>query len=218
MAIERRTLRAQVREELLERMRNGTVQPGEGINEVQLAAELGVSRTPLREALIALESEGQIESENGKGFRFVPLSAREFEDLAPIMASLESLALQLTDPDELRTIGARLARLSAEFDQEIVEHALVVSKDDEWHDIMLSGCPNQRLIDLATSVRQAFHRYESLLVPDEVMIERVAAEHAAIAEHMVNGDVAAASAALTANWMNGMQRILKNSSSPYFTA
>ena len=218
MAIERRTLRAQVREELLERMRNGTVQPGEGINEVQLASELGVSRTPLREALIALESEGQIESENGKGFRFVPLSAREFEDLAPIMASLESLALQLTDPDELRTIGARLAQLSAEFDQEIVEHALVVSKDDEWHDIMLSGCSNQRLIDLANSVRQAFHRYESLLIPDEVMIERVAAEHAAIAEHMVNGDVAAASAALTANWMNGMRRILKNSSSPYFTA
>ena len=218
MAIERRTLRAQVREELLERMRNGTVQPGEGINEVQLAAELGVSRTPLREALIALESEGQIESENGKGFRFVPLSAREFEDLAPIMASLESLALQLTDPGELRTIGARLARLSAEFDQEIALHTLVVSKDDEWHDIMLSGCPNQRLTDLATSVRQAFHRYESLLVPDEVMIERVAAEHAAIAEHMVNGDVAAASAALTANWMNGMQRILKNSNSPYFTA
>lgn len=218
MAIERRTLRAQVREELLERMRNGLVQPGEGINEVQLASELGVSRTPLREALIALESEGQIESENGKGFRFVPLSAREFEDLAPIMASLESLALQLTDPVQLREIGTRLAQLAAEFDQEIVEHALVVTKDDEWHEIMLSGCPNQRLIDLATSVRQAFHRYESLLVPDEVMIERVAAEHAKIAEHMVNGDVAAASAALTANWINGMQRILKNANSQYFTA
>lgn len=218
MAIERRTLRAQVREELLERMRNGLVQPGEGINEVQLANELGVSRTPLREALIALESEGQIESENGKGFRFVPLSAREFEDLAPIMASLESLALQLTDPDKLRELGARLAQLAAEFDQEIVEHALVVSKDDEWHDIMLSGCPNQRLVDLANSVRQAFHRYESLLVPDEVMIERVAAEHAVIAEHMTKGDVAAASAALTANWINGMQRILKNANSQYFTA
>src|SRR5215469_8782888 len=101
MAIERKTLRSQVREELLERMRAGDVRPGESINEVQLAAELGVSRTPLREALIALESEGQIESENGKGFRFVPLSAREFEELAPIMATLEGLALEVTPRDAL---------------------------------------------------------------------------------------------------------------------
>src|SRR6478735_6804989 len=141
MAIERRTLRSQVREELLARMRSGEVSPGESINEVQLAAELGVSRTPLREALIALESEGQIESENGKGFRFVPLSAREFEDLAPIMASLEGLALELSAPEELRTVGVRLEKLAAEFDQEVVEHAFVISKDDEWHHVMLSACP-----------------------------------------------------------------------------
>ena len=169
MAIERKTLRAQVREELLARMRAGDVQPGEGINEVQLANELGVSRTPLREALIALESEGQIASENGKGFRFVPLSAQEFEDLAPVMAALESLALELSPVDELRAIGRRLAALAADFDQEVVEHALVVSKDDEWHGIMLSACPNQRLLDVIANVRGAFHRYESLLVPVAVL-------------------------------------------------
>src|SRR6478736_6582093 len=106
MAIERKNLRSQVREELLARMRAGEVQPGEGINEVQLAGELGVSRTPLREALIALESEGQIESENGKGFRFVPLSKREFQELAPIMAALEGLALELTPPDAIPALGA----------------------------------------------------------------------------------------------------------------
>ena len=71
--------------------------------------------------------------------------------------------------------------LAAEFDQEVVEHALVVTKDDEWHGIMLSACPNQRLLDVIASVRGVFHRYESLLVPNDVMIERVAAEHAEIA-------------------------------------
>ncbi|WP_022893981.1 GntR family transcriptional regulator [Agromyces subbeticus] len=218
MAIERKNLRSQVREELLARMRTGAVQPGEGINEVQLAAELGVSRTPLREALIALESEGQIESENGKGFRFVPLSAREFEDLAPVMAALEGLALKLSPLDELRVIGGRLATIAAEFSQEVVEHALVVSKDDEWHGIMLSACPNQRLLDVIASVRGAFHRYESLLVPNDVMVGRVAAEHAEIAKHLADGDVPGAVVALEANWMNGMRRILDNASSPYFSA
>jgi DNA-binding GntR family transcriptional regulator len=218
MAIERKNLRSQVRDELLARMRSGEVAPGEGINEVQLAAELGVSRTPLREALIALESEGQIESENGKGFRFVPLSAREFEDLAPILASLEGLALELSQPDDLRALGVRLGTLAAEFDQEVVEHALVISKDDEWHALMLSACPNMRLLSLIESVRGAFHRYESLLVPDDVMIERVAAEHAEIARHLTEGDVASATRALRDNWIHGMRRILDNSSSSYFVA
>ncbi|WP_438853341.1 GntR family transcriptional regulator [Agromyces sp. M3QZ16-3] len=218
MAIERKNLRSQVREELLARMRTGQVRPGEGINEVQLAGELGVSRTPLREALIALESEGQITSENGKGFRFVPLSATEFEELAPVMAALESLALELSPPDELREIGRRLAELAADFHQEVVEHSLVVNKDDEWHAIMLSACPNRRLLDTIEATRGAFHRYESLLVPNDVMIERVAAEHAEIARHLADGDVAAASVALKANWMNGMRRILDNASSSYFSA
>ncbi len=218
MAIERKNLRSQVRDELLARMRAGDVAPGEGINEVQLAAELGVSRTPLREALIALESEGQIESQNGKGFRFVPLSASEFEELAPIMASLEGLALELSPVDELRTLGDRLGALAAEFDQEVVEHSLVISKDDEWHAVMLSACRNERLLALIESVRGAFHRYESLLVPDDVMVERVAAEHAAIARHLSEGDVPGAIAALRDNWIHGMRRILDNASSSYFVA
>jgi DNA-binding GntR family transcriptional regulator len=217
MVIERKNLRSQVRDELLARMRSGLVQPGEGINEVQLAAELGVSRTPLREALIALESEGQIESENGKGFRFVPLSKHEFEDLAPIMAALEGLALELSPVDELKELGVRLSRLAAEFHQEVVEHALVISKDDEWHGVMLSACTNTRLLALIESVRGAFHRYESLLVPSNVMIERVAAEHAEIAGRLAVGDIPGAVEALRLNWVHGMQRILDNASSAYFT-
>lgn len=218
MAIERKNLRSQVREELLARMRAGLVQPGEGINEVQLAGELGVSRTPLREALIALESEGQIESENGKGFRFVPLSAAEFRDLAPALAALESLALELSPPDELRVIGARLQELASAFVDELVEHRLIITKDDEWHNLMLSACPNTRLLAVIESVRTSFHRYESLLVPEDVKIERVAAEHAEIARCLADGDIPGAVDALKLNWLHGMQRILDNASSPYFSA
>ena len=218
MAIERKNLRSQVRGELLERMRTGLAKPGESINEVQLAAELGVSRTPLREALIALESEGQITSENGKGFRFVPLSAGEFEDLAPVMAALESLALELSPLDELKAVGARLVELADAFSDELVEHKLVISRDDEWHALMLSVCPNKRLLDVIESVRGSFHRYESLLVAEDVKVERVAAEHAAIARALADGDVPEAVEALKVNWMQGVRRILDNASSAYFTA
>lgn len=212
MAIERRTLRSQVREELLAKMRSGDVEPGEGINEVQLAAELGVSRTPLREALIALESEGQILSENGKGFRFAPLSARELRELAPVIAALESLAIELSPADELAAIGQQLAKLAAEFAEEIVVHALVTRRDDEWHELLVSSCPNGRLLDLISGVRQAIHRYESLLVPDEVTIARNASEHAEIAKHVVAGNIPLAQKALKANWINGVNRLLLSTS------
>ncbi|GAA3876128.1 GntR family transcriptional regulator [Leifsonia kafniensis] len=211
MAIERKTLRAQVRDELLARMRSGDAQPGEGINEVHLAAELGVSRTPLREALIGLESEGQITSENGKGFRFVELSANEFEELGPVIATLEGLAIELTPLDDLKSIGHRLAKLSEEFHQDVAAHAEVAHRDDEWHGIMLSACPNSRLLEIIGGVRGLFHRYESLLVSNEAMIQRVAAEHATIANLLIEGDVDGAKQALKANWLNGVQRILANS-------
>jgi DNA-binding GntR family transcriptional regulator len=217
MAIERKNLRSQVRDELLTRMRAGDVQPGEGINEVQLAAELGVSRTPLREALIALESEGQIESQNGKGFRFVPLSKGEFEELAPILSALEALALRLSPATDLIAIGERLTVLSAAFRDEVVEHGLVIAKDEEWHGLMVSACPNRRLVAMIEATRDAFHRYESLLVPSDVMVERVAAEHAEIARALASGDVDSAIVALEANWMHGMRRILSNTTSAYFT-
>jgi DNA-binding GntR family transcriptional regulator len=207
MAIERKTLRSQVREELLARMRSGEARPGESINEVQLAAELGVSRTPLREALIALESEGQLESENGKGFRFVPLSAREFEELCPIIIALESLAIDLSSVQDLQRIGTDL---EADFSEDVAVHALVNRRDDEWHGHMLSACPNVRLLEYIGAVRLAIHRYESLLVSDNVMVERSSLEHSAIAKHLAAGNIPAAKDALAANWTNGMRRLLAN--------
>jgi DNA-binding GntR family transcriptional regulator len=211
MAIKRHTLRAQIREELLARMRNGEVQPGEGINEVKLAAELGVSRTPLREALIILEGEGQVESEAGLGFRFLPLSRDELVELAPILAALEGLALDLSPVDELAAIGLELARLAGEFTADVARHSLVISKDDEWHGLMLGACPNRRLLGLIAGSRQAFHRYESLLVPGEAMIGRVAAEHAEIARCLVARDIPGAKAGLRVNWLNAAERLIAGS-------
>ena len=217
MPIERRALREQVREELLSRMRSGAVRPGEGINEVQLAAEIGVSRTPLREALIALEAEGQIESESGKGFRFAALSAREFEELAPVISALEGLAIQLSPLQKMQKLGTRLGKLAAEFDSESAAHRTIMTRDDEWHGVMLSACRNERLLSLIGSVRQSFHRYESLLVSDEALVSRVAAEHAAIARHLADGDIPAAQQALETNWVNGAKRILMQANSRYLT-
>ncbi|MER5635476.1 GntR family transcriptional regulator [Kitasatospora sp. NPDC002227] len=209
MPIERRPLREQVKDELLERLARGEFTAGEPINEVHLAAELGVSRTPLREAMISLEREGIITSERGKGFRFALLSAQEFRDLTTIVAAMESLALELSDPAHLRAIAPRLLAEARAFSAEQAPYDVIERYDDAWHDLLLSGCRNERLMDLITSLKLTMHRYERLVVGDQDVLERTAAEHERIAECLLTEGVPAAVLALRDNWTSGMERILE---------
>ncbi|MFI6793325.1 GntR family transcriptional regulator [Nonomuraea sp. NPDC050383] len=208
MPIDRRPLREQIREELLGRLDRGDFAAGTDINEVALAAELGVSRTPLREALITLAGEGVLESNQGRGFRFAPMSRKEFRELCEIVAGLEALALDRSDPAYLREIAPELLRLARDFPDRIAEQHVIERHDDEWHDLLVSGCRNERLIDLITSVKAGLRRYAHLLAGDDTPLEREAAEHCRVAELLMAGDRAAAVQALHDNWVNGMERMM----------
>ncbi|WP_084959003.1 GntR family transcriptional regulator [Thermoactinospora rubra] len=208
MPIERRPLREQIRDELLRRLDRGDFSAGTDINEAALAAELGVSRTPLREALITLAGEGVLESNQGRGFRFAPVSRKEFRELCEIVAALESLALELSDPEHLRKIGPELLRLAREFPDSVAAQQDIERHDDEWHDLLLSGCPNERLLDLVTSVKAGMRRYAHLRAGDDAPLEREADEHCRVAESLIAGDLPAATRALRDNWVNGMERMM----------
>lgn len=209
MPIERRPLREQIKDELLKRLSQGEYDPDEPINESTLSTELGVSRTPLREALIALEREGIIRSERGKGFRFAPMSAKEFCDLTTIVAAVESLALEQSDPGYLKSIAPRLLEEARAFDVPQATYEVIERYDDAWHDLLLSGCANERLMDLIGTLKLTMHRYERVVVGDQEVLERSAEEHERIAECLIADDIPAAAAALRANWESGMERILE---------
>ena len=211
MVIKRQTLRSQIREELLQRLRDGAIEAGSGINEQELAEELGVSRTPLREALISLETEGHIESQLGKGFRFALVGTREFQELAPVIAALECLAVELTPRDFWLETAPQLLRLAEEFPAEVASHKEVIERDEKWHNLLTGGCTNERLTSLLASIKGAVHRYEFEVVASDALISRVAAEHQAIAAALVAGDLGGAQTALRANWINGVNRIVDQS-------
>ncbi|NUR90129.1 MAG: GntR family transcriptional regulator [Nonomuraea sp.] len=208
MPIERRPLREQIREELLRRLDRGDFAAGTDINEAVLAGELGVSRTPLREALITLAGEGVLESSQGRGFRFAPVSKKEFRELCEIVAALESLALETSDQDYLRKIAPKLVKMAQDFPDAVAEQQVIERHDDEWHDLLLSGCQNERLLDLITSVKAGMRRYAHLLAGDDAPLQREAAEHRRVAELLADGDLTAATNALRDNWVNGMERML----------
>ncbi|MBL1097832.1 GntR family transcriptional regulator [Streptomyces sp. 205] len=209
MPIDNRPLREQVKEELLRRLGSGTIATNETINEVELATELGVSRTPLREALITLEREGVITSERGKGFRFTPLSAQEFRDLTAIVATLEALALESSDPEYLTKIAPQLLEEAHAFSLPQAPHDVIERYDDAWHDLLLSGCTNERLMKLITSLKVTMHRYERVALGDQDVLERSAVEHERIALSLQRGDLDEAVVALKENWNSGMDRILE---------
>lgn len=208
MAIERRPLREQIRDELMDRLTRGEFAAGTDVNEAVLAAELGVSRTPLREALITLAGEGVLESNQGRGFRFAPVSRREFRELVAIVAALEALALESADREQLRTIAPRLLELAQGFPDAMAEHAVVDRLDDEWHGLLLSACPNGRLLDLLSRVKAGMRRYENLVIPEDQLVARQSEEHCEIARRLLADDLPGATAALRANWVGGMERML----------
>lgn len=111
--IEDRTLRAQVRRQILDSVLDGQFKPGERLVETALSSQLQVSRAPLREALRELVDQGILVSEAYKGFRVRPVSERDLTELYSMRTALEKFAFTLAWP--LRTTDA-LADLDRRYD------------------------------------------------------------------------------------------------------
>ncbi|MBS1843694.1 MAG: GntR family transcriptional regulator [Actinobacteria bacterium] len=98
MTDEARQSSDQVYEQVREAILNGELAPGTVMSQVALADELGISRTPLREALRMLQSEGLIDAEPNRRVRVAPMTPSDLEDLCIIRVTLEAEALRLSVP------------------------------------------------------------------------------------------------------------------------
>lgn len=208
MSIQRQTLREQIEAEIMNRVGAGEFQMGDNINEVALAGDLGVSRTPLREALISLSQQGVISRVSGKGFRWAPIGPSDFEEAVQIIAALEALALRLTPEKELLRIAPQLLEQARGFTASISSAEEIHEHDDAFHALLTSGSPNKRLAETIASYKLALRRYERLFVGNADLMERAAAEHEAIAEALMANDLPAAIEAVEDNWHHSVPRII----------
>ncbi|HPF69122.1 MAG TPA: GntR family transcriptional regulator [Candidatus Krumholzibacteria bacterium] len=147
--IPRRPLRDQVQLEIRERIIDGRLPAGASLNEVRLSGDLGISRTPLREAMLALEATGFLASAMGHGFRVPTLEAAEFLGLAAMLARLEPLAIASSpDPSagklmEMQNLVQR-ARLAAGQPGPRTTAAAAALLPG-FSALLLGGCPNAPL-------------------------------------------------------------------------
>lgn len=204
----RSNLATDVADSLRQWIVEGELVAGQRINEVEIAAELEVSRTPLREALSRLTAEGFVESRPRRGFFVRELGAREVEDLYGIRAVLDPAALAATGlpgPERL----ARLAALNARVRDAVGDPELAIDRDDAWHLELLAECPNRVLLDLIRQFMQRTRPLERAYARDHQNVEAMAAAHDRILEALRAGDLEAAVDRLRENMEIGLDPILR---------
>ena len=198
------SLRDQVRQAVVEAILIGQLPAGERINETDVATKLGVSQTPVREALLGLEGEGFVESRSGRGFFVRHFSIQEAGEVYPLLARLEALALQLSGiPDassleELRAINRDFANCGPDAQDGI-------RGDSQFHDTLLERCPNHLLLRFIEQVRRIAYRYELAYRREFGNQSTSAKQHDAILDHLAAGDLEAACQSLEANWSAGLE-------------
>lgn len=196
-------------EEVADALRNmivdGRLAAGERINEVHLSQRLGVSRTPLREALARLAREETLTSVPRIGWFVKPLSVDEFDQLYAIRPLLDPEALRLAGLPPSERIE-RLEKLNGQI-AAADDADQIIALDDEFHLLLISACPNQILLDLIRDIIRRTRRYEVALMRDRANVAVATDNHRAILAALRRRDLEGAVTALRHNLQTGYEPI-----------
>lgn len=139
--------------------------PGHQALEQEIAEELGVSRTPVREALIRLETDGLVELIPRRGFRVVPIVASDMKEIYELLTSLESMASELlarrkASSEEIEPMVRATDDMERALENDDLE--AWAEADERYHRALIELCGNRRLLNMATTVRDQGHRARML--------------------------------------------------------
>jgi DNA-binding GntR family transcriptional regulator len=184
---------------------DGRLAGGDRINEVRLAQQLGVSRTPLREALSGLVAEGALIARPRLGYFVRPLTLEEFEQIYDIRPLLDPEALRLAGIPSAKRIGA-LEKLNKQL--RAAKGVRAIEIDDAWHAELLADCPNKVLLEFIQNIIIRTRRYELALMREQTNVAVATEDHERIIAALKAGDLNAACAALKRNMQSGREPIV----------
>ena len=198
-------LREAVYRRLVELVSSGEVGAGEPITEAELVAALGVSRTPVREALLRLQAEGVLISTPARGFTVRPLSAQECDELYPILGTLEALAVRSSQrPLDPRPAAALEDELNASSD--LLAQWKV---DRSFHEAVVAGCTNSALKDVIANLWMRLARYEMAYMNRVGGGDSMPLEHRDILDAMAADDVDEAARCVQVNRETAREAIVE---------
>lgn len=202
-------LREMVFDVLMEAIISGQLPPGERLMEVQLAEEMGVSRTPVREAIRRLELEGFVVMIPRKGAYVAGLSIKDIVNIFEIRTALEQLAVTLAaermTPEDLETLERLLVELAETVKEADVE--AWTELDKKFHHLIYEYSRNERLIQMMDNIMEQINRYRVISLSNLEVRQHSVEEHKRIVEGMAERDIDAARKA-AADHINNTQNSL----------
>jgi DNA-binding GntR family transcriptional regulator len=165
--------------------------PGLRVLEQELAHQLGVSRTPVREALIRLEQEGLVEIVPRHGMRVVPISPEDMREIYEVITSLEARAAErLAERHPDRAAIAPMIEAQEAMEQAL-EHGDLdawATADERFHRALVELCGNRRLAQTALAVFDQVHRARMVTLRIRPLPTQSNVEHEALIEAILAGD------------------------------
>ncbi len=146
---------------LREAILKGDLKPGERLMELQLASQLGVSRTPIREAIRMLEQEGLAITMPRKGAEVAKMTLKGMEDVLEIRAALDELASQLACERITEEQLVRLEENKKAFEESLkTENVKAIAEADvNFHDVIYEATGNPKLVGMLNNLREQVYRY-----------------------------------------------------------
>ena len=167
---------------LREAILRGDLVAGERLMELQLAAKLGVSRTPIREAIRMLEQEGLAITIPRKGAIVAGMTEKDMKDVLEIREALEELSVQVACDKITENEIEQLYRNMKEFELALQSGDLkrMAQADVEFHDVIYQATDNPKLISMLNNLREQMYRYRVEYLKNPENHEQLLKEHEAI--------------------------------------
>ena len=186
--------------------------PGERLMEIPLANKLGVSRTPLREAIRMLEQEGLVMMIPRRGAQVAGISEKSLRDVLEVRRSLEKLAIELACERMTEEDLRRLEEAEEEFGKAVRggDALRIAESDESFHDVIYSGTGNTKLVQMLNNLREQMYRYRLEHIKDEKSRLSLMEEHVRMMEALRNRDVDLAKKAAGEHILNQEENVLRN--------
>ena len=192
-----RPLREIVYEELKMQILTGKITPGTRMMEVELAESMGVSRTPIREAIKKLEQEGLVTIEPRKGAYASQISVKDMVDILEVRQDMEGLAAQMAAYRMTPSQMEELEVIAIAYNKAVEEGNMadMIRYDTQFHNLIVESCNNAILTMMINQLQELLLRFRYVYYDNIQRAEKMPSEHFMIMEDIKGGRSDAARAA-----------------------
>lgn len=189
----------------------GELKPGERLMEIHLANKLGVSRTPIREAIRKLELEGLVTMIPRRGAEVAQITEKSMKDVLEVRKVLDNLSVELACDRITEEEKEVLKSACVDFEEAVKtgDFGKIAKTDVAFHDIIVAATRNIRLSQMVNNLAEQMYRYRFEYIKDSSQHARLVQEHEEICQGIVTGDKKKALAAIEAHIDNQEIAVLK---------